>query len=120
MLTLPPVSLFFKHNLRRFLNTHILNHQTEKPLTIITYHEIFMCVEYRKFFLKDKEIKKLTNRYRYSHVPNRKTHQVPLFYLTTINLYMSLLPMFFFRNWGTSNIWYPAANAAIINPSENQ
>lgn len=34
----------------------ILNHQTEKPLTVITYHEIFMCVEYRKLFLKGKEI----------------------------------------------------------------
>lgn len=35
----------------------VLNHQAEKPLTVITYHEIFMCVEYRKFFLKGKEIK---------------------------------------------------------------
>ena len=34
----------------------ILNHQDEKPLTIITYYEIFMCVEYRKLFLKSKEI----------------------------------------------------------------
>jgi hypothetical protein len=24
----------------------------EQPITIITYHEIFMCVEYRKLFLK--------------------------------------------------------------------
>lgn len=35
----------------------VLNHQAEKPLTVITYHEIFMCVEYRKFFLTGKEIK---------------------------------------------------------------
>ena len=35
----------------------VLNHQAEKPLTIITYHDIFLCVEYRKFFLKGKEIK---------------------------------------------------------------
>jgi DNA-binding response OmpR family regulator len=35
----------------------VLNHQAEKPLTVITYHEIFMCIEYRKFFLKGKEIK---------------------------------------------------------------
>ena len=34
----------------------VLNHQAEKPLTIITYHDIFMCVEYRKLFLKGKEI----------------------------------------------------------------
>ena len=34
----------------------VLNHQAEKPLTIITYHDIFMCVEYRKSFLKGKEI----------------------------------------------------------------
>ncbi|MDD7667178.1 MAG: response regulator transcription factor [Dialister sp.] len=34
----------------------VLNHQTEKPLTIITYHDIFMCVEYRKLFLEGKEI----------------------------------------------------------------
>ncbi|KUO68510.1 MAG: hypothetical protein APF77_18510 [Clostridia bacterium BRH_c25] len=34
----------------------VLNHQAEKPLTIITYHEIFMCVEYRKLFLKGNEI----------------------------------------------------------------
>ena len=35
----------------------VFNHQPEKPLTIITYHDIFMCVEYRKLFLKGKEIK---------------------------------------------------------------
>lgn len=34
----------------------VLNHQTEKTLTIITYHEIFLCVEYRKLFLKGNEI----------------------------------------------------------------
>lgn len=34
----------------------VLNHQAEKPLTIITYHEIFICVEYRKFFVKSEEI----------------------------------------------------------------
>ncbi len=34
----------------------VLNHQAELPLTIITYHEIFICVEYRKLFLKGKEI----------------------------------------------------------------
>lgn len=39
--------------IRRYI---VLNHQAEKPLTVITYHEIFMCVEYRKFFLKGKEI----------------------------------------------------------------
>ncbi|MTI47273.1 MAG: hypothetical protein FH761_05495 [Firmicutes bacterium] len=33
-----------------------LNHQAEKSLTIITYNEIFMCVEYRKVFLESKEI----------------------------------------------------------------
>ncbi|MEN3006020.1 response regulator transcription factor [Dehalobacterium formicoaceticum] len=34
----------------------VLNHQAERPLTIITYHEIFICVEYRKFFVKSEEI----------------------------------------------------------------
>jgi DNA-binding response OmpR family regulator len=34
----------------------VLNHQAELPLTIITYHEIFICVEYRKLFLKSTEI----------------------------------------------------------------
>lgn len=34
----------------------VLNHQAEQPLTIITYHEIFICVEYRKFFVKSEEI----------------------------------------------------------------
>lgn len=34
----------------------VLNHQAEKPLTIITYHDLFMCIEYRKLFLKGKEI----------------------------------------------------------------
>jgi Response regulators consisting of a CheY-like receiver domain and a winged-helix DNA-binding domain len=35
----------------------VLNHQAELPLTIITYHEMFICVEYRKLFLKSTEIK---------------------------------------------------------------
>jgi DNA-binding response OmpR family regulator len=35
----------------------VLNHQTEQPLTIITYNEIFICVEYRKLFVKGTEIK---------------------------------------------------------------
>ncbi len=35
----------------------VLNHQAELPLTIITYHEVFICVEYRKLFLKSTEIK---------------------------------------------------------------
>lgn len=35
----------------------ILNQQTVKPLTIITYREIFICAEYRKLFLKSTEIK---------------------------------------------------------------
>ena len=39
----------------------VLNHWAEKPLTIITYYEIFICVEYRKLFLKSQEIK-LTRR----------------------------------------------------------
>lgn len=39
----------------------VLNYQTEKPLTIITYHDIFICIEYRKLFLKSQEIK-LTRR----------------------------------------------------------
>ncbi|MEL7566512.1 MAG: winged helix-turn-helix domain-containing protein [Dehalobacterium sp.] len=39
----------------------VLNHKTEKPLTILTYLEIFICVEYRKVFLKSQEIK-LTRR----------------------------------------------------------
>ncbi|MCB8818589.1 response regulator transcription factor [Desulfosporosinus shakirovi] len=34
----------------------VLNHQVEKPITIITYHEISVCVEYRKLFLKSREI----------------------------------------------------------------
>lgn len=34
----------------------VLNHQVEQPVTVITYHEIFICVEYRKLFLKSKEI----------------------------------------------------------------
>jgi DNA-binding response OmpR family regulator len=34
----------------------VLNHQAEKPLTVIIYQEIFMCIEYRKLFLKSKEI----------------------------------------------------------------
>ncbi|NLO41601.1 MAG: response regulator transcription factor [Bacteroidales bacterium] len=34
----------------------VLNHQAEKPLTIITYHDVFICVEYRRLFLKDQEI----------------------------------------------------------------
>ncbi|MGI6450957.1 MAG: response regulator transcription factor [Desulfitobacteriia bacterium] len=34
----------------------VLNHQAKQPLTIITSHEIFICVEYRKLFLKSKEI----------------------------------------------------------------
>ncbi len=39
----------------------VLNHQAEKPLTIVIYHDIFLCVEYRKLFLKSQEIK-LTRR----------------------------------------------------------
>lgn len=35
----------------------ILNHQTENPLTIITYHDVFICVEYRMLFVKSQEIK---------------------------------------------------------------
>ena len=34
----------------------VLNHQAEMPLTVITHHEIFMCVEYRKLLLKGNEI----------------------------------------------------------------
>lgn len=34
----------------------VLNHQVENPLTVVTYHEIFICVEYRKLFLKSTEI----------------------------------------------------------------
>lgn len=34
----------------------ILNRQVEQPVTIITYREIFICVEYRKLFLRSKEI----------------------------------------------------------------
>ncbi len=32
------------------------NYQAEQPLTIITFHEIFICVEYTKLFLKSCEI----------------------------------------------------------------
>ncbi|MHB8061054.1 MAG: winged helix-turn-helix domain-containing protein [Ruminiclostridium sp.] len=39
----------------------VLNHQAEQPLTIITYHDIFICVEYRKLFLNSQDIK-LTRR----------------------------------------------------------
>jgi len=39
----------------------VLNHQVEQPLTIITYHEVFICVEYRRLFLKSEEIR-LTRR----------------------------------------------------------
>jgi len=35
----------------------ILNHKSEKPVTIITYLQVFMCVENRKLFLGGKEIK---------------------------------------------------------------
>lgn len=35
----------------------VLNHKVQLPLTIITYHEVFICVEYRKLFLKSTEIK---------------------------------------------------------------
>lgn len=43
---------------RALIRRHtVYNHQPEKPLTIITYHDVFMCVEYRKLFLKEKEIK---------------------------------------------------------------
>jgi len=35
----------------------VLNHQAELPLTIITYHDVFICIEYRKLFLKGTEIK---------------------------------------------------------------
>lgn len=34
----------------------VLNHRTSIPLTIITYHEILMCVEHRKLLLKGREI----------------------------------------------------------------
>ncbi len=34
----------------------VLNHQAELPLTIITYHDVFIYVEYRKLFLKSMEI----------------------------------------------------------------
>ena len=34
----------------------VLNHKAEQSVTIITYYEIFMCVEYRKLFLKSREI----------------------------------------------------------------
>ena len=35
----------------------VLNHKAQLPLTIITYHDVFICVEYRKLFLKSTEIK---------------------------------------------------------------
>ncbi|MFZ7101122.1 MAG: response regulator transcription factor [Peptococcaceae bacterium] len=35
----------------------VLNHHAEQPLTIITYHDIFICIEYRKLFVKGTEIK---------------------------------------------------------------
>lgn len=34
----------------------VLNRQKKRPMTIITYHEILICLEYRMFFLKGKEI----------------------------------------------------------------
>jgi len=46
----------------------VLNHQAEKPLTIITYHEIFMCVEYRKLFLKGKEIELTRKEFDFLHL----------------------------------------------------
>lgn len=33
-----------------------LNCQDERPLTIIIHHDIFVCVEHRKLFIKDKEV----------------------------------------------------------------
>lgn len=46
----------------------VLNHQAEKPLTIITYHDIFMCVEYRKLFLKGKEIELTRKEFDFLHL----------------------------------------------------
>jgi len=46
----------------------VLNHQAEQPVTIITYHEIFMCVEYRKLFLKSKEIELTKKEFDFLHL----------------------------------------------------
>jgi len=46
----------------------VLNHQVEKPLTIITYHEMFMCVEYRKLFLKSMEIELTRKEFDFLHL----------------------------------------------------
>jgi DNA-binding response OmpR family regulator len=46
----------------------VLNHQGEKPLTIITYHDLFMCVEYRKLFLKGKEIELTREEFDFLHL----------------------------------------------------
>lgn len=46
----------------------LLNHQAKHPLTIIKYHEIFMCVEYRRFFLKSKEIQLTRKEFDFLHL----------------------------------------------------
>jgi DNA-binding response OmpR family regulator len=46
----------------------VLNHQVEQPVTILTYHEIFMCVEYRKLFLKSKELKLTRKEFDFLHL----------------------------------------------------
>ena len=46
----------------------VLNHQAELPLTIITYHDVFICVEYRKLFLKSMEIELTRKEFDFLHL----------------------------------------------------